>query len=167
MSGVNITWPGFSIWPPLQKILTVLPVPPFLSPALFPLCDSISGRVSIVRFSDGVSASCWFVQQWLAPIGYQFTFSLVFSCLILLYIFSLFSIFYIFLFFQFFLFFFFLQFLKSFLFFYNVFVDFIVLIYSFNFFLFSFLSLSSFLSRSLSLLLCSFSSEYAFLNCSL
>ena len=28
------------IWPPLQKVQTVLPVPPFLDPALFPLCDA-------------------------------------------------------------------------------------------------------------------------------
>ena len=42
MPGANITWPEFSIWPPLQKIQTVLPVPPFLDPALFPLSDAAS-----------------------------------------------------------------------------------------------------------------------------
>ena len=38
---------------------------------------SISGRVSIVRFSDGASAFCWLVQRWLTPTDYQFTLSLV------------------------------------------------------------------------------------------
>ena len=48
-----------------KKIQTVLPVPPFLSPALFPLCDaaSHSGRVSIVRFGDDASAFFWLEQQ--------------------------------------------------------------------------------------------------------
>ena len=40
---------------------------------------SISGRVSIVRFSDGASAFCWLAQQWLAPTDYQFTLSLLSS----------------------------------------------------------------------------------------
>ena len=38
---------------------------------------TISGRVSIVRFGDGVSAFCWLEQRWLAPTDYQFTLSLV------------------------------------------------------------------------------------------
>ena len=42
MPGVNITWPRFLILPPLQKIWTVLPVPQFLGPELFSLCDATS-----------------------------------------------------------------------------------------------------------------------------
>ena len=38
---------------------------------------SISGRVSIVRFSDGASTFCWLAKRWLAPTNYQFILSLV------------------------------------------------------------------------------------------
>ena len=59
----------FSIWPPLQTIQTVLLVPPFFCPALFPRCDAASPRGSIVRFSDGASAFCWWrSSDWHQPI---------------------------------------------------------------------------------------------------
>ena len=113
---------------------------------------SISGRVSIVRFGDGASAFCWLEQRWLAPTNYQFTLSLVFSWLFPPSFFFFFFIFFIsvLLIFKFFIDFssFFLSFFLSFLIF-------------FIFFLWSLPFFSFFFFYSLSLLLSSFSSEYA------
>ena len=68
--GANITWPGFSTWPPLQKDETVLSVPPFLGPALFPLCDAASPGGC--RYSGSVMAhphsAGWSSGDWHRPI---------------------------------------------------------------------------------------------------
>ena len=131
------------------------------------LWRSFSGRVSIVRFGDGASAFCWLAQRCLAPTDYQFTLSLVSS---LLFLFPFFK--YRFLKINFFNFLLFFNFSSI---NFNLFINFFLLFsffLSFFKFLLSYLfvvvvvfyfCLSWFPSRSLSLLLDSFSSEYAFL----
>ena len=131
---------------------------------------SISGRVLIVRFGDGASAFCWLVQWWLAPTDYQYTLSLVspwlfppsflFSFLLIDFVKIIFFYFYYFWIFILLIFVIFLFFLLPF------FLSFLLFSFLLSLsFLFFFLTLclSSFPSHSLSLLLNSISSEYAFL----
>ena len=111
------------------------------------LWRSISRRVSIVRFGDGASVFCWLAQRWLAPTNYQFTLSLVFSWL--------FPPSFSFLFFYFFI---------SVLLIFKFFIHFFFFFLSLSFLWFSFLWCLPFFLLffySLSLLLSSFSSEYA------